>query len=140
MGMMTKRNARRSTCPINASLEVIGDRWSLLIVRDMLFGRARTYKDFRGAEEGIATNILADRLERLLSFGIIASEQAPDDGRRMIYRLTEKGFDLVPVLMELSFWGSRYEEGRPPPGILEEWQSDKEAFVERVRARSHTAK
>lgn len=130
---MKTRNSRRSTCPINASLEILGDRWSLLIVRDMLFGGARTYKDFRQAAEGIATNVLADRLVSLQSCGIIETEPNASDGRSTIYRLTEKGTDLIPVLMELSAWGTRYEEGQPPPGILEAWTSDRDFFVSELK-------
>jgi DNA-binding HxlR family transcriptional regulator len=132
--MITDRHARRSTCPINASLEVMGDRWSLLIVRDMLFGGARTYRDFLSSDEKIATNILANRLARLQQSGIITSRPNPRDGRSLVYRLTPKGVDLVPVLMELSRWGTRHEAGAPPPGILEAWQADPQAFISDIRA------
>lgn len=130
---MTKNHTRRSTCPINASLEVLGDRWSLLIVRDMLFASARTYKDFLASDEKIATNILANRLTRLQEAGIIFSEPNPLDGRSARYRLTEKGVDLVPVLMELSSWGARYEDGQPPNGILDAWQNDRASFIESIK-------
>jgi|SRR5215217_836265 len=125
---MNEMNNRRSTCPINASLEVLGDRWSLLIVRDMLFAGARTYKDFLRSEEKIATNILASRLTSLQASGIIISERNPDDGRSLVYHLTGKGLDLVPVIMELSNWGTRHEEGQPPSGVLEAWRADPKAF------------
>lgn len=131
--MATVSNRRRSTCPINASLEVLGDRWSLLIVRDMLFGGARTYRDFQASEEKIATNILANRLARLQQCGIITSQSNPEDGRSLIYRLTSKGLDLVPVLMELSRWGTRHEAGQPPPGILDAWVADPQAFIAGIR-------
>ena len=123
---------RRSTCPINAALEVLGDRWSLLIVRDMLFGGARTYRDFLRSDEKIATNILANRLGRLQVAGIITSEPHPDDGRSSIYRLTSKGADLVPVLMELSAWGTRYEGGQPPQGVLDAWRKDPDGLRARL--------
>jgi DNA-binding HxlR family transcriptional regulator len=131
--MITNRQQRRSSCPINASLEVLGDRWSLLIVRDMLFGGARTYKDFQASDESIATNVLADRLTKLQDAGIITSERNPEDGRSHIYRLTPKGIDLVPVLMELSAWGTRYEEGQPPRGILSAWQADRDGYVAEIK-------
>jgi DNA-binding HxlR family transcriptional regulator len=127
--MTSNHSARRSTCPINASLEVLGDRWSLLIVRDMLFSGARTYKDFLASNEKIATNILADRLNKLQASGIIASERDAQDGRSMLYRLTSKGKDLVPVLMELSVWGTLYEGGQPPEGILDAWKADQTGFI-----------
>jgi DNA-binding HxlR family transcriptional regulator len=130
---MTQDPIRRSTCPISASLEVLGDRWSLLIVRDMLFAGAKTYKQFLASDEKIATNILANRLTTLQQAGIITSEQNPDDGRSLRYRLTNKGLDLLPVLMELSAWGTKYEGGQPPNGILDAWQNDQAGFVKSVR-------
>jgi DNA-binding HxlR family transcriptional regulator len=131
--MTEEHRKRRSACPINASLEVLGDRWSLLIVRDMMFAGARTYKDFQSSDEGIATNILASRLVKLQACGILTSVRDPQDGRSRIYRLTAKGIELAPVLMELSRWGTRYEDGQPPPGILEAWEKDPQAFVSKVR-------
>src|SRR6202035_5135572 len=90
----------RSRCPLNASVEILGDRWSLLIIRDMMLRGFRTYKEFLGSGEAIATNILAERLRRLEAHGIIRSEEEPSDGRKSIYLLTEKGIDLAPVLTE----------------------------------------
>ena len=131
--MNEKRRQRRSTCPINASLEVLGDRWSILIVRDMMFGGARTYKDFRSSEEGIATNILASRLVKLQDCGILTSDRDPQDGRSLIYRLTAKGVELAPVLMELSRWGTRFEGGEAPHGILQAWETNPQAFLAGIR-------
>lgn len=131
--MTEKRRERRSACPINASLEVLGDRWSLLIVRDMMFAGARSFKEFLASEEKIATNILANRLGRLQEVGIIESAADPRDRRGSIYHLTAKGIELAPVLMELSRWGARYEKGIPPHGILEAWESDPKAFLSGIR-------
>ena len=131
--MPEKRQKRRSTCPINASLEVVGDRWSLLIVRDLMFGGAGTYKDFRCSDEAIATNVLASRLAKLQDFGIITSHRDPQDGRSLIYRLTAKGVELAPVLMELSRWGARFEGGEPPHGILQAWVANPQAFLAGIR-------
>src|ERR1700730_11699845 len=89
---------RRSGCPLNASVEMLGDRWSLLILRDMMLRGFRTYKEFMQSYEGIATNILADRLKKLIAHVIITTEQDPSDGRKLIYLLTAKGIDLAPVL------------------------------------------
>lgn len=133
--MSETEKKRRSTCPINASLEVLGDRWTLLIVRDAIFGGARSYKDFLASAEGIATNILAARLARLQAFGILSAEADPSDRRKSNYRLTEKGVALVPVLMALSRWGTNYEDGAPPEGVLEAWEADPEAFVDGIRER-----
>ena len=97
----TGKAKRRSECPLNASVEMLGDRWSLLIVRDMMLRDARTYKEFLECYEGIATNVSADRLRRLIAYGIIATEPDPTDGRKTIYLLTAKGIDLAPVLTEM---------------------------------------
>src|SRR5512143_3735715 len=90
---------RRSGCPVSISLEMLGDRWSLLIVRDLMVRGYRTFKDFEGSSEKIATNILADRLKKLEAAGIVEAELEKTDRRRVNYRLTEKGIDLAPVLL-----------------------------------------
>jgi DNA-binding HxlR family transcriptional regulator len=124
---------RRSTCPINATLEVLGDRWSLLIVRDMLFAGSKTYMDFLSAEEGIATNILANRLARLEASEIVTSSVDPVDRRRLIYRLTDKGLDLAPAILELGRWGVAHEGGQTNPNV-EGYAADRDAFLGRLRA------
>src|ERR1700730_2958343 len=101
---------RRSACPLNASVEMLGDRWSLLIVRDMMLRGFQTYKEFVESDEGIATNILADRLRKLETHGIITTEPDPSDGRKLIYLLTPKGIDLAPALAEMVLWAARHEE------------------------------
>jgi DNA-binding HxlR family transcriptional regulator len=109
---MQKKKApprRRSGCPLNASVEMLGDRWSLLILRDMMLRGYQTFNEFLHSGEKIATNILADRLRRLESYGIISSQQDPADGRKMIYALTPKGMDLRPVLTEMVLWAARHE-------------------------------
>ena len=131
--MTTKTEGqRRSNCPINASLEVLGDRWSLLIVRDMLFVGSRTYKDLLGSEERIATNILANRLERLQAAGIIVSHVDPSDRRRSIYKLTTKGRDLAPAILELGAWGVAYEGGHTNPNV-EAFLADRDGFLRALR-------
>ena len=101
--------ARRSPCPVACSLDIFGDRWTLLIVRDLFFGRAR-FKDFTASPEGIPTNILADRLERLLAHGIAEQIPAQDGTRRLAYRLTEKGKALGSVLKAMRDWGLAWEK------------------------------
>src|ERR1700738_3530370 len=101
---------RRSGCPLNASVEMMGDRWSLLIIRDMMLRGFRSYKEFLESYEGIATNILADRLRKLEAHGIIATEPDPSDGRKLFYVLTPKGLDLAPVLMEMVLWAAAHED------------------------------
>jgi len=95
---------KRSSCPVACSLDIFGDRWTLLLIRDLFFGRTR-FKDFVASPEGIPTNILADRLERLLARGIVEQIPAQDGTKRMAYRLTKKGKALGPVLKAMRDWG-----------------------------------
>ena len=97
---MAKRKPKwRSGCPLNASLEMLGDRWSLLIIRDLMLRSYHTYKELLSSDEGIATNILAERLQRLEAAGIISTSRDAEDRRKVVYRLTEKGIDLAPILV-----------------------------------------
>ena len=98
----------RSRCPINLSLEIFGDRWTLLIIRDMVFDGMRHFREFLESDEGIATNILADRLKRLVEEGIITGADDPKHKQRTLYSLTEKGIALVPALVQIGAWGLRY--------------------------------
>ena len=100
---------RRSPCPVAYSLDIFGDRWTLLIVRDLFYGRTR-FKDFAASPEGIPTNILADRLERLLERRIIEQMPAADGTKRLAYRLTEKGKALGPVLKTMRDWGLAWDK------------------------------
>jgi len=125
----------RSGCPVNISLEVFGDRWSLLIVRDLMVRGFTTFQDFLESGEGIATNILADRLRRLKRSGIVTGEKDENDGRRVIYRLTEKGIDLAPVMLELLIWGARHERTGAPPAVIAEMAKSRRAVLEETRRR-----
>lgn len=100
---------QRSGCPINLTLEVVGDKWSLLIVRDMIFGNRRHFRELlTKSEEGIASNILADRLKRLVEQGIVSRADDPTHKQKGIYSLTEQGIELLPVLAQMSVWGRKY--------------------------------
>ena len=125
---------RRSGCPLNASVEMLGDRWSLLILRDMMLRGYRSFNEFLQSDEKIASNILADRLRRLESYGIIATERDDSDGRKVIYSLTEKGIDLGPVLTEMVLWAARHEETENQ-ALVRKMQSGKEQFLAAVRQR-----
>lgn len=116
-----RRSLRRSDCPIHFALEVFGDSWTLLIVRDLMFKGRTTYTEFLRAEEGIATNILADRLVRLERDGIIERDEERTSGG---YRLTAKGVDLLPIMLEVISWSAKYDPSTAAP----------RAFVRRVRA------
>ncbi|MGA2415056.1 MAG: helix-turn-helix domain-containing protein [Candidatus Sulfotelmatobacter sp.] len=125
---------RRSDCPLNASVEMLGDRWSLLIIRDMMLRGARTFKEFLECYEGIATNILADRLRKLVDDGVIRAQADPSDGRKLNYRLTKKGIGLAPVLTEMVLWAAAHEETGNPQ-LVRLMRADKEKFLAGVRRR-----
>src|ERR1700687_1412917 len=129
--IMAKRKPspkRRSGCPLNASVEILGDRWSLLIIRDMMLRGFRSYKEFLESFEGIATNILADRLRRLEAHGIITSERDPADGRKLIYLLTAKGIDLAPVLTEMVLWAAAHEDTENQ-ALVQQMKKNKKQFL-----------
>lgn len=101
-------NKQRSDCPLSCSLDVFGDKWSLLIIRDLIFFQKSSYKDFLESAEGIATNILASRLKGLEENGIIEKYEHPERKAKYLYRLTSKGIDLLPILMEVYIWSDKY--------------------------------
>lgn len=103
-----KSGENRSDCPISSSLDIFGDRWSLLIVRDLMLYKTRTYGDFTKSAEKIATNILANRLQTLEDNGIIIKLPYPDNKVKGLYMLSKKGVDLIPALIEIALWGEKY--------------------------------
>lgn len=115
---MKKKQQRRSDCPINYALEGFGDMWSLLIMRDIIYFGKRTYSEFLESEEGIATNILANRLAYLEEQGILVKKPHETDKRKEVYTLTEKGIDLIPLLIEIANWSAKYD---PQTGAPPEW-------------------
>jgi len=125
----------RSGCPVSISLEKFGDRWSLLIIRDLMVRGFRTFKQFEEAGEGIASNILADRLRKLEAARIITAEAAESDGRKVHYRLTEKGVDLAPVLLDLLVWGAKHEETGASCAVTRNMEKNREQVLAEVRRR-----
>ncbi|MBP6558516.1 MAG: helix-turn-helix transcriptional regulator [Flavobacterium sp.] len=124
---------KRSDCPLSGSLDVFGDKWSLLIIRDLMFGNKCTYNDFLKSAEGIATNILASRLKGLEENGVIEKSAHPDSKAKILYRLTPKGIDLLPLIMEVYIWADKYHE--MPTGLKEtikEAKKDKDKFVKQL--------
>jgi DNA-binding HxlR family transcriptional regulator len=113
---------------------MLGDRWSLLIIRDMMLRSFQSYKEFMECYEGIATNILADRLRKLVDYGIIATEADASDGRKVIYVLTEKGIDLAPVLTEMVLWAAAHED-TGNQALVKLMREDRKNFLEGIRAR-----
>ena len=102
------RDDQRSGCPINLTLEMLGDKWSLLIIRDMIFGGKRHFRELLRSEEGISSNILADRLKMLTEMGMLTKRDDPSHKQKAIYSLTEKAIALVPVLAQVGAWGRKY--------------------------------
>lgn len=101
--------AHRSGCPINLTLEMLGDRWSLIVIRDIIFGNRRHYRELlTRSEEGIASNILADRLRRLVDAGLLTKSDDPTHRQKALYSLTEPAIQLVPLLVQMGAWGRRY--------------------------------
>jgi DNA-binding HxlR family transcriptional regulator len=129
-----RKGKRRSECPLNASVEMLGDRWSLLIIRDMMLRGFQTYKEFMECYEGIATNILADRLRKLVEYGIVTTEPDPTDGRKVLYVLTAKGIDLAPVLTEMVLWAAAHEKTGNQP-LVQLMREDKKKFLVGIRQR-----
>jgi len=110
-------SARRSRCPVSCTLDVLGDRWSLLVVRDIVRGKHR-YAEFLDSSEGIPTNILADRLKRLVTKGILKPRRYSQHPPRVDYALTAKGEDLRPIIRAMAEWGVQHAGGRMPPPLV----------------------
>ena len=123
----------RSLCPISLALDIFGDAWTLLIVRDLMFKGMNTFNAFLNAGEGIATNVLTDRLAKLEAAGLIDKSRDPDDARRYVYRLTQKGADLAPVLVHIVLWSAKHTETDAPAEQVSAMAADPVGFASRVR-------
>lgn len=122
--------AERSSCPVSCSLDIWGDKWSLLIVRDLMFFNRNTYSDFLNSGEKIATNILASRLVTLEENGIITKSAHPDSKAKVMYRLTEKGIELLPLMIEIQLWAEKFFQLSPGrKTVLNEIKRDKAGFI-----------
>ena len=121
---------KRSECPVSCSLDIWGDKWSLLIIRDMMFSQKSTYGDFLKSAEGIATNILASRLQSLEEGKLIEKLEHPDSKAKVLYKLTQKGIDLLPIIVEVYLWADKYFD--IPADIkaqIKEAKKDKDGFI-----------
>ncbi len=125
---------------MSISLERFGDRWSLLIIRDLMVRGYRTFKEFQESGEGIATNVLTERLRKLQEAGILTAEINQSDMRRVNYRLTEKGIDLAPVMLELLIWAARHEETAAPCVLIDNMEQNRSAVLAEVNSRNLTTK
>jgi DNA-binding HxlR family transcriptional regulator len=124
---------RRSHCPIHFAMELFGDRWSFLLVRDIVLFDKHTYGEFLRSEEQIATNVLAARLALLECEGILCKTSYPTDKRKDVYALTEKGLDLIPLLLDLVVWSAAYDpETDAPRAFVERIRTDREHLIEEI--------
>ena len=124
-----KQITQRSDCPISFTLDILGDKWSLLILRDIIFAQKSSYGAFLQSPEGIATNILADRLSMLESQGIISKTVSTINKSKFIYCLTEKGIDLLPLIMELAAWGAKYSPAGGNKDLLKALKKDRKGTI-----------
>jgi DNA-binding HxlR family transcriptional regulator len=130
----TKKIDFRSQCPISTALDIFGDKWSLLILRDLIFNNKNTYGEFLNTDEKIATNILADRLVTLEAGGIISRHDHPESKVKVLYKLTEKGIDLIPMLVEIIVWSEKYHDVHPHAvQFVKMIKKDKEGLVRGLR-------
>lgn len=125
-----KKICERSDCHLSKALEIIGDRWTLLILRDLMFTDKRSYSEFQSSEEKIATNILASRLSSMVTNGIITKTLDTNNRRKVLYHLTEKGIDLLPVVLELRDWMQKYDISDDSDPIDNENRDKNETFEE----------
>ena len=132
--MQEKNRKRASGCPIAFGLDIFGDRWTLLVIREIMLRGKRTYSEFLEADEGIATNILIDRLKHLESEGILEKQRDPENRRSFIYNLTKKGRDLAPILIEIILWSGVHDH-RPNAkhDVLEKIRQDRSGFEATLR-------
>jgi len=124
----------RSHCPINYALESFGDRWTLLVVRDLMFKGKSRYGDFLSSDEGMSTNILADRLKKLEARGLVTKSVDPSNRAKTLYALTEKGRGLLPIMLELTRWSAaHYDECNTPQAFVDALNEDREAVERTIR-------
>lgn len=131
-----KKEIPRSDCPISFALDFLGDKWSLLVIRDLVFEGKRFYKEFLQSKEGIATNILSDRLKRLEKAGIITSKVYEKLKTQKEYSLTEKGKDLIPILVEIILWSAKHQQGLAvTEAFIEKANKNKAQVIENIANR-----
>lgn len=133
--MPESQSSWRSPCPLNIALEIFGDRWTLLILRDLLVKERTTFRDFQNASEGIATNILSARLKKLSEQGIITSSRSAEDARVVRYRPTAKGLDLLPTIVEMILWAAKYEKTAASAKMIDRLTNHREEFIAKTRAK-----
>jgi len=132
--MVTPPSPPRSSCPINFGLEIFGDQWTLLILRDLLIQGKSTFREFQASDEGIASNILSERLKRLEAAGLVTRAISETDRRVSVYRPTEAARDLIPVLVEMSYWGATHDAATgAPPAFTAAYRADRAGLIAAIR-------
>lgn len=125
----------RSLCPISCALDALGDKWTLLVLRDIIFMRKRYFRAFLISSEKIASNILSDRLRKLEAAGMVLRQPDPDNGCRIIYTVTEKGLDLIPAILELLRWGAKHEvENTKHDNLVRQFDLNPQKFIAEIRS------
>lgn len=131
--MIKNSESCRSNCPINFVLETFGDKWTLLIVRDLMFKRKSSYTEFLQSDEKISTNILADRLKKLEENGIVEKNTASDNRSKLVYALTSKGRDLLPIMLEITAWSAKHDTTtNTPASFLSDFTSSKQEMMTKI--------
>lgn len=131
---MAEGKTRQSGCPITFSLDILGDKWTLVVMRDLMFFKKRRFKEFMESREGYASNILASRLRLLELEGIVTKTPDPDSKQSYLYTLTDKGIDLLPTLVELSVWGARNDPKTPlTEEFITRMEQARDEYMEEVR-------
>ena len=131
---MKHKQQRRSDCPINFALEIFGDPWSLLLIRDIVYFGKKTYGEFLASEEGMATNILANRLAQLEQHGILVKKRSETDKRKEEYILTDKGLDLIPLLVDMANWSAEHDpQTAAPAAWIALMKADRERMLRLIR-------
>ena len=121
---------KRSNCPISNVLDKVGDKWSLLILRDLLFFKKRSYSDFQNSDEQVATNILSNRLQQLEQYQLITREPDDSDRRKKVYSLTRAGRDMRPIILEMIVWSSKYDPATDAPQeLVTRIQTDRDNLI-----------
>jgi DNA-binding HxlR family transcriptional regulator len=132
---------RRSHCPISYALDFVGDKWTLIVLRDLMLGGKRYFQEFLSSDEKIASNILASRLKLLEAAGLVTRATDPAHGRRVIYAATPKALDLLPAMLELVRWSATHDpKTAAPPHLVRRIAEDREGFVTEIRTRHHRSK
>lgn len=131
--MIKTGDRTRSVCPVSYALEIFGDRWSLLVLRDVMLEARICYKDMLAANPGLATNVLADRLKRLERRGLLSKKRDPSDARRYVYMPTEAAIALIPMMVEMIVWSARQGAAEAPSSFVKRFETDRNALIAELK-------